>query len=1637
MNRLFRRSYMRMTALMMSAVVLAGSMDISMLSVQAAQPCDLSEESVEAPSHEGEDPADNSMLPAAEESADGEASVGEPGLTGDRDSEEKEGQPDDADPEGNEDRSDDADSADGSDPSDDAAPSDGPEASEGTGDPDEEETAGDADQTEDGDPSQSTDPAEEGDPSQSTDQTEDEDPLEEPETTGEEPAKGSEEEEDAADTAVRNPTADGDPAPPPIKTTVTISGIALSDKVYDGKPMAYGGEFRVTAKIGEGTAQKEEDVTSSVDLSYSITGTVDDGTASGAPYSETDLNMGMPKNVGRYELLVTAATSSNSDGKYEFSGSKKYSFQITKRTVTVKAKDISIKITDPIPAASEFQYIVTGFVNSEGFAQDKEPVFSCEAAKDKEGIPGRYPILGSGGDAGSNYTISFQQGTLTILDKESVNISGIAIADKVYDGKPVVCDIKKLAATDANNKEVTGLTYSYSIVGETDDGKKYQYPETESDDNAIDTSKDTLEAGMPTDAGRYKLKVKVTSDVEGYKGIQQYNFDIAKRPVIVTALDEEINKDSSLPQFGYKVEGLLKDDGSSLEGTSEDKEILEKFIRKPVLGCNAKDTKTPGEYMIRPSGAYAGPNYLIEYRDGTLTILEQGQITITGVEVANKLYDGEPIECKLDPAATVEGQAGVLFKFTYAITGTGADGKAFLTTDIENGRPKNAGQYILQVTAVSEPAQGGTGETYRYTKEYPFTITPRPVVVKVSDLELRTEDELPQTYGYEIGGLGFLEGDGFQKGPSFLCDIENTDEPGTYPITASGADAGTNYSITYQPGTLTVIQREVEKTRKFLRVIEPGPVRNVENGTPLDQIVLPGSVTIKTRSIGAAEEAPAGDAEEEITETAQVVWERIPVDGTSYTVGNQAEQTFRLLGTVVLPPEVAGPENADGEQEPLFVKIQVTVREKWISKEPVAAPKASIASGSAVRRGTKVALSCETEGADIYYTLDDRKPPTKESNRYTYPIEINKYTTIYAFAYKEGYPDSEMVRFSYYIGTDIGGGDSDEPQVPEEDIPSDGKIPEGLWATELTEYTYTGKAIRPAVRIYDYKTRLEEKKDYTITYKNNVNAGDKNSSKAPTITITGKGNYEGKLIRNFTILPKNLGDPDIIVDDIALVHTGKAQKPAPTVLRNGKKLVKNRDYTIPEESYTEVGSRNITVTGCGNYTGSRMFEFVITDGIPMSKVKVDKIPDQVYTGKEIKPLPVVRYKGELLELNKNYTVSYDDTNKNVGTASVFIKGVKGGKFVGTRRVTFKIKAAASLSKAKVSMEFSPAEPVYTGNEITMNRVSVTVTVKDEGGNKHEVRLIQGTDYTVSYQNNVEAGKATVIFTGTGAYSGQIKKNFRIVPRQLNSMQVKVKMNSSYDYCKGGSKPEPLVTFGSKTLKLGTDYTLSYKQNNRLGQNARVTIKGKGNYGGSVDRTFTVTPRKISELKVDAADKVFQDKSNIYKTTVHVLDTNGGRLSAGKDYEKDVKYTYGTNIKVEIEGNGKETIRKTVLRKAGDPVGEKDIIPQGTTIQVTVTAAGNFYTGKVQGTFRIVPASISGAKVTIPVQTYTGKAVTLKTSDIQVEMNGAPLKDTEYEIVGYSRNINRGTAKVTIHGLGNYGGTKTVSFKIKSRKLTDQ
>lgn len=801
---------------------------------------------------------------------------------------------------------------------------------------------------------------------------------------------------------------------------------------------------------------------------------------------------------------------------------------------------------------------------------------------------------------------------------------------------------------------------------------------------------------------------------------------------------------------------------------------------------------------------------------------------------------------------------------------------------------------------------------------------------------------------------------------------------------------------------------------------------NVPNATPASALPLAKTTEIlvgRTVTVEGKDELKTSRLD------AEIEWR---VSESGYDPANPEAQDFTVFGEVKLPDYVTNSNNVSKR-----VQAQVHVREQATSGKKAARPTFSVLGGEQIGNrttvtvpyGTKIVIESATDEAEIYYMVDRRPDETRgvpkdAEHRYKSPVEItSRTTTIYAVAAKHGFIDSDCSECTIkLVQAELV--DPDDPDAPlPDDVTDDdreqigGKVPDGLWAAvqmgadEKDGFAYTGKAIKPSVHVYDRTMLLTEKKDYTVAYSNNINAGSaKGSAKPPTITVTGKGNYEGKALVYFTIKPQSIEDDAVLMDEtVAVAYNGKAQKPNPTLTWNGKKLSKNKDYTYADVSYTEAGNYKITVTGTGNYTGTRTMDYEIYDGgVAISKLTFSKIANQKYTGTEIRPAVEVKNKKVLLvegtrtSSSGNYWIKYENCT-NVGNASVVIVGK--GNYKGSKRINFKILPVAKINQAGITLDVPAAGVAFTGKPYTPK-----CTVNYAG-----TELKENRDYKLGYQNNTNAGTATVVITGMGPYTGTAKKTFKILQNDISG--IAAAMGTSFAYEKGGCKPKPEVTFNGMKLSEGTDYTLSYKNNNKIGNTASVTVKGKGNYKGQIVKYFEVTMQDISKLKVVAADKAFQDKKNIYKTKVQVIDLNGKALTAGTDYAKDVYYTYESGT------------------KAGQPVLATDIIPVGTVIGVDVrVATPRCYQGTAHGTYRIVQADISGAKVSINPQEYTGRSIRPKKSQIQVTLKGVLLRNDDYEIVGYENNVKQGNARITIRGVGSYGGTKTATFKIKKRGI---
>lgn len=605
--------------------------------------------------------------------------------------------------------------------------------------------------------------------------------------------------------------------------------------------------------------------------------------------------------------------------------------------------------------------------------------------------------------------------------------------------------------------------------------------------------------------------------------------------------------------------------------------------------------------------------------------------------------------------------------------------------------------------------------------------------------------------------------------------------------------------------------------------------------------------------------------------------------------------------------------------------------------------------------------------------------------------------------------------------------DDDFEGVLPEDIPADG-IPQGLWIAGVKDYIYTGKAIKPEVRVYDGEKRLKEKTDYTISYKSNTKANDASVEKtAPTIVVKGKGNYGGTETAVFKILPVDLNDANITVDDITLAFNNKVQKPIPVVVYNGKKLKNKTDFIIsyPElesgnpNALKETGTYSLVISAkkdakgndTGNFIGTRTLTFDITDRILIGKVAVKTIPNKTYTGTTIEPQLQVTYKNSVLTQGTDYEVSYLN-NTEIGTATVILTGIN--QYAGIKKVTYRI-IGKSIKNAVVG---ATENITYDGTaKCPKPQVSMDGIILEEG-----------TDYKINWQNNTNAGKATITISGIKKYSGTLKKTFRITAYDLQQdIQNKISgFNSEITekYAKGGSRPDIELVFNGTKLTVGKDYTISYKNNKQVASRTSekpptIVITGKGNFKGRLSKNFTVTKKAFDDVEVPVklmvADIRFVDKAGKYISKPILTDFDGKKLTAGVDYEKDIQYTL-------TDG--------TMLTK-------EDKVEAGREIILKVTGKGA-YTGELTKTYRITKSDFGKAKIVIQTQTYTGKAITLDASDITVRIGDTTLTyGTDYEVLSgsYANNIKKGNASVTIVGKGSYGGTKTVKFKIAAKKVS--
>ena len=408
----------------------------------------------------------------------------------------------------------------------------------------------------------------------------------------------------------------------------------------------------------------------------------------------------------------------------------------------------------------------------------------------------------------------------------------------------------------------------------------------------------------------------------------------------------------------------------------------------------------------------------------------------------------------------------------------------------------------------------------------------------------------------------------------------------------------------------------------------------------------------------------------------------------------------------------------------------------------------------------------------------------------------------------------------------------------------------GLLTLSETSYVYDGTYKKPAATVTFGGKVLQEGKDYTISYRNNLNVG------VTTVIATGMGDYTGYTSKNFTITKRAMAGGTVSVAS-SVSFTGSNITPSVTVKVAGRTLTSGTDYTVSYSNNKNVGTSNVYVYGKGNYSGSLSAKF---DIVP-AKQQIQKLE--------------TKYKGFYIDwAQKGSATGYDieySVNSNMSGAvskhltankpdTLTVSGLSGDKtyYVRVRSYTNvngkvyygawsdikSIKTANNdITKATVSGISTKA---FTGKAITQN---VTVKV----GN---TVLKNGTDYTVSYSNNKKVGKATVKITGKGKYGGVITKTFKINPAKQEIQKLTAKSKAFFvDWAQKGSATGYEIQYATNSKFTGakkvaitnnkTDKTTVSKLSGNKKYYVRVrsyTTVGGTKYYGSWSATKTVTTK---------------------------------------------------------------------------------------------------------------------------------------------------------------------------------------------------
>ena len=384
------------------------------------------------------------------------------------------------------------------------------------------------------------------------------------------------------------------------------------------------------------------------------------------------------------------------------------------------------------------------------------------------------------GSAASNYTLSNNYTLTGTIDKRPVTVTdGLSVTGKEYDGTTRADIVNSATFDNVVTGESLTLTFTGANFASADVG-----------------THDVTLTGVAL-GGDYAANYELTGNLPALSGtISKATYSPAPSLNINIVTNQAAAQTGTLTALNFFGGSMPADATITNVDTAKGTVIESISAESGVLSYSSKTGLPTKGVEESYNVTITTKNYNDITATLTFTTVDKTPVTISGVSVANKVYNGQPAAYTGTAVASVDGKAVEVSGFTF--TWKDSDGKVL------GSAPVNAGSYTLEIAvADSDPRYVGTAPAIN------FTIAPATVTITVDDKSAFVGEDMPE-FTYTVTGLA--AGESLAANPTITCNAD-MDEQGEYAITAAGAavPATGNYNseIVYVNGILTVSRRPV------------------------------------------------------------------------------------------------------------------------------------------------------------------------------------------------------------------------------------------------------------------------------------------------------------------------------------------------------------------------------------------------------------------------------------------------------------------------------------------------------------------------------------------------------------------------------------------------------------------------------------------------------------------------------------------------------------------------------------------------------------------------------------------------------------------------------------------------------------